>query len=393
MPRIDRFLDKLLNSLDKIDRESLRAYVVNISKEKDFLYSVLKSLPFALLLIDKDQKVFFVNAYAKDLLMRPNSEESSTCNEIFTDSILSKSITTNLKAQLRIIDELIEIIQPSVKKLIVNAYPLFDEQNIMHAYVVTMKDLRVEEKIEELRRHETINSLTTLAAGLAHEIGNPLNTIKIYLKLISKEVAVSGLKKIEDFVSVVSDETDRLDKLIKNFLKVTRSKVSLHTKKNFHDSLERSVHFFNAQLQENNIKLEVDLDPKMPKFYLDNDRLYEAFINILKNSIEAMPYGGSIKIKTTFKDGVANIFIQDSGIGIDEHDLPHIFDAYYTNKKEGSGLGLMNVYSIVKAHNGRIHVESTKGEGTIVVISLPVKKDKLRLPLFTHKTKGDIYEH
>ncbi len=121
--------------------------------------------------------------------------------------------------------------------------------------------------------------------------------------------------------------------------------------------------------------------------------MYEAFVNLLKNSLEAMPSGGTLTVRTTKKDSIVNVLIQDSGMGIDEDALPYIFDAYYTSKDDGSGLGLMNVYNIIKAHKGRIHVESSSDSGTLVVLSLPIKKDKLRLPLFTHRSKGDRYEY
>ncbi len=220
MPKVDRFLSKFLKRLDKIDAESLKGYVLNLNHEKEFLYTVLDSLPYGLLLIDCSDTISFCNSYSRKVLMRSDSEDSVACEEIFKDPELYSLVMDKVNSQLKFDDVVVDLMHPAVKKIFVSGYPLFDANDIMYMYAVTLRSEQSDESIEELRRNEKINSLKTLAAGLAHEIGNPLNTIKIYLKLISAELKDCGSKKIEDFISVVSDETDRLDKLIKNFLSV-----------------------------------------------------------------------------------------------------------------------------------------------------------------------------
>jgi two-component system, sporulation sensor kinase E len=272
-----------------------------------------------------------------------------------------------------------------VKTVLLSGIPLYDEHHILYAYVVVMRDLQVDEKLEHTRRREMFESLTTLAAGLAHEIGNPLNTIHIYLQLIGKELKKNGsTKKVDEFIHVISSETRRLDKLVKNFLNVTRSKVSLIRKRSINEPIRNALNFFKPELIKNSIECQIDLDKDIPEFYLDTERLYEAFTNLIKNAIEAMPRGGLLKVKSTLNNNIVTVIFSDTGIGIDPNDLPHIFDAYYTNKDGGSGLGLMNVYTIIKAHKGRIHVESEPQNGTIISVSLPIRREKLQLPLFTH---------
>jgi len=382
MRTVDRFLNKFIKRLDKIDQESLKNYVLNITREKEFLYTVLHSLPYGVLILDAHGTVNYVNASAKDILMRPESEKSLPCKRIIEDSELYNLIWNNFSGSINFSDAVIDMIKPAVKTVLVSGIPLYTEDHALHAYVIVIRDLHIDEELERSRKAEMFESLTTLAAGLAHEIGNPLNTVNIYLQLIKKELKDVSSKKIVDFVKVITDETQRLDKLVKNFLDVTRSKVSLIRKKSVNEPLENALNFFKPQFVENKISAHIHLDTSIPKFYIDHERLYEAFVNVIKNSIESMPEGGDIWVESTYKDKIVTITMRDSGHGIDTKDLPHIFDAYYSNKENGSGLGLMNVYTVIKAHKGRITVESLQGEGTTFVISLPIRREKLQLPLF-----------
>lgn len=384
MRSIDRFLNKFIKRLDKIDQESLKTFVLNLKKENEFLYSVLQALPYGISIIDPHGIVTFSNSKAHDILMRPSTEKNVPLKRLFEDSDLFEPVSQYFNESKHFDDLVIDIIKPAIKTVLVSGIPLYDDTHVLYAYVVVIRDMQVDEEIEHTRRRDMFESLTTLAAGLAHEIGNPLNTIHIYLQLIGKELKSGSTKKVDEFIHVISSETRRLDKLVKNFLNVTRSKVSLIRKRSVNEPIRNAINFFKPELTKNSIACFVELDNDIPKFYIDSDRLYEAFANLIKNAIEAMPHGGDLRIISAMTNNIVTISVADTGIGIDPADLPHIFDAYYTKKQGGSGLGLMNVYAIIKAHKGRIHVDSEVNRGTTFRISLPIQREKLQLPLFTH---------
>ncbi len=380
MIKQDGFIEKFLNRLNKIDQVSLEKYILSINKEKDFVYSILNNLTEGILIINPQGIVTFSNAKAKDILMRSVSEDRPFMDNIFEDESLREFIKKHFSSTLRAMNYCIEVLKPKPSQLRISFIPIFDDNQNMVSFLVILHDMAVDYEIEACQRDKNVESLVKLAAGLAHEIGNPLNTIHIYLKLIAQEVRKSKNKKIEDWIKVVSDETERLDKIVKNFLDVTRTRVTLFKKGNINECIENAAHFLLPRIKENNIKIKVSLEKSIPYFYIDNDKMYEVFLNIFKNAIEAMPNGGELQVSSFIKGNLVNITCRDSGIGIDEDDLPNIFDAYFTKKAEGSGLGLMNVHNIVKAHHGRIHVQSKTGEGTIVIVTLPIRRGKLQLP-------------
>jgi len=141
--------------------------------------------------------------------------------------------------------------------------------------------------------------------------------------------------------------------------------------------------------KEHGLDVEFKGDTKIPDFLMDRDRIYQVFINLLRNAIEAMPHRGKLSIKLKHRGKIASVRFKDTGTGIDEKDLPHIFDPYYTTKDEGSGLGLMTVYSAVVEHGGRVEVESEIDKGSVFTVILPVRQKKLQLPKYDYKIMED----
>ena len=134
------------------------------------------------------------------------------------------------------------------------------------------------------------------------------------------------------------------------------------------------------ELKTAKVKMRLNLDRPIPAFLMDEERLQQVFVNLIKNAIAAMPRGGTLTCHSTFKDKLCFIQISDTGVGIPEEQLPQIFDAYYTTREEGSGLGLMIVQQIIQEHGGRIEVASRMGKGTTFTVILPMRKERLGLP-------------
>jgi two-component system, NtrC family, sensor kinase len=248
---------------------------------------------------------------------------------------------------------------------------------------------RVAEKTEELRRAqkhmvqiEKMVSLGTLAATVAHELNNPLEGILTYAKLLRKkvELGVSSKEEAQEMageLTLIADETARCGNIVKNLLLFSREKVGEFKDSDLRSIIERSFKLIDHHLKMNNITSVVEMGEKQIVLYCDAHQLEEALLALEINAVEAMPGGGTFTIRVQEIEYLhaVQMTVSDTGSGITEEDMPHIFEPFYTTKKEGkgTGLGLSVVYGIIERHSGSISVESRQGMGTTFTITLPRK--------------------
>ena len=208
-------------------------------------------------------------------------------------------------------------------------------------------------------------------------MGNPLNSIGIHLqlarrKLSSKAPPIDGSAREElaESVEVCLSEVRRLDTIIENFLKALRPIRPNASECDAIKPLAETLNVLSRELSDIGIKVSVKADA-LPKVFADENLLKQLYFNILRNAMEAMDNGGSINITATSSDDYVKISFADTGCGMDESAMANLFEPYFTTKANGHGLGMMIIQGIVRAHNGKIDVDSKKGEGTKISVSLP----------------------
>lgn len=217
---------------------------------------------------------------------------------------------------------------------------------------------------KQLLLADKLSSLGRIAAGIAHEVKNPLTSIKGMSQTIEKAIIEKDEETIKDFNEVVPKELDRINTLVENLLKFGRPPKLLISSVDINPLLESTLKLFENPLKKNKIKLNKNLND-LPKIQADPDQLMQVFTNLILNAIQAMPGGGKLGVTTeSFGGSKIIIEISDTGPGIERDKLSHIFDPFYSTKEGGSGLGLAITYRIIKEHNGTIDVESKVGEGT-----------------------------
>jgi two-component system, NtrC family, sensor histidine kinase HydH len=217
--------------------------------------------------------------------------------------------------------------------------------------------------------------IARLAGGLAHEIKNPLSTIRLNMELLAEDLAGSdsakdqrALRKVE----VVQRECQRLQDLLDNFLSYTKIRAMRLEPTSLNDQVERVLDFFRLKAREAGIELVTYLSPDLPTVLLDREAFHGALLNLVLNAAQAVDRGGQIVARTYgTADGVALDLI-DTGCGMDEDTRARIFEAFFSTKAGGSGLGLPMARRIVEAHGGDISVQSEPGRGTQFTIKLPV---------------------
>jgi signal transduction histidine kinase len=249
---------------------------------------------------------------------------------------------------------------------------------------IAIENARLYENLKQsqdtLRRADRLSSLGLLTAGLAHEIRNPLVAIRTFTQLLPERYDDAEFR--EGFQGLALKEVDRICGLINDLLSFARPSKPNVSPENVNDTVDNIARILEAQTKEKGVVITRDFNDDLPKVWIDREQMKQVFMNLILNAIQAMHEGGSIGISTrsvsrhgTEPSGeFVQVEVRDTGIGISETDLQHIFDPFFTSKDEGSGLGLAVSHQIVQEHGGFVTVESTVGKGTAFFVHIPVGK-------------------
>ena len=209
----------------------------------------------------------------------------------------------------------------------------------------------------------------------------PLNALSLHSEILKKQLTKLNLlenEKIQETLVIIQDEIRRLDQIVRGFLKTTRRAPLRFQMLNLSVLITDVLRVLKPSLQEHDIRIELEL-PEKVEFFIDEERIRSMFINLIQNAVESMKDGGVLGIRIQTYRQTVKIQIQDSGKGIPPENLPHIFEAYFTTKDHGSGLGLLFVYDAIMDHGGKIQVDSKQGEGTRFNILLPLRRSNLQI--------------
>ena len=242
---------------------------------------------------------------------------------------------------------------------------------------------------ERLIQSEKLALMGRLAAGVAHEINNPISGILTYIKLLSQKTQKgrfeqSELEKIKRYLTIIERETNRCGTIVRHLLDFARPAKPDIKPIDIKSVLEQGISLLQDQLKHQNIKINKEIASPLPKVMADFSQLQQVFMNIMLNASEAMPDGGELKISINAKEkDFVTVELSDTGYGIPEENITKIFDPFFTTKAEkegkGLGLGLSIVQGIIKDHHGHIDVKSKIEEGTTFTIKLPTTRDKVNL--------------
>ncbi len=234
----------------------------------------------------------------------------------------------------------------------------------------------------QLRRAENLAALTTLAAGVAHEIKNPLASISIHVQLMQKTLRNKkniNIKFLERYIEIVNEEVDRLNNIVVDFLfSVRPMDISLKIT-DFNQILTDIFDFVKYELKLKKIKLKRQLDSGIPHVALDARYFKQAILNLIKNAMSAMPDGGELVISTGIVEGRVCFTLTDTGRGMSKDTINKIFEPYYSTNEDGSGLGMTFVYKIMKEHGADVTIASQIDAGTSIFLWLPIPQSEKHL--------------
>lgn len=382
-----KFIERAIQKLSKLDEEQIRALILDLATEHERIELVLDSLNDGVMVCTGDHSLVLVNKAAERMVPFATHEwyERSVWDAI-GDREIADFVRTTLMNQESAQDREFALETNGTNRILsCSILPLVGsgtiQGSILHVEDVTEKRGRE----ARLRRAESLASLTTLAAGVAHEIKNPLGSIGIHIQLLQKALKGAGAcgefdrERMEGYIDVVNEEVDRLNRIVVDFLFAVRP-IDVHLEDH---SLNEVVHelleFVKYELEEADIELSAELEAGIDNIELDVKYLKQALMNMVKNAIAAMPNGGVLRVTTAQRGDDVVLRISDTGIGISDEIMSKIFEPYFTTKDFGSGIGLTLVYKVIKEHNGEIAVVSQEGKGTTFTISFPVPQKQQHL--------------
>jgi two-component system, sporulation sensor kinase E len=378
-----KFLEKALQKWEKLDRESIRRLFAHIGADNELLEMVLHSMTDGVMVTDRDNNILLFNKASERLipLVAADIMEKKIW-EALDDDELAGFFREKLTNQETIRDKNFVLGGGIARTISVSIMPLVKEGkiqgNLIHIEDITEKKLNQ----ARLRRAESLAALTTLAAGVAHEIKNPLGSIGIHLQLAQKEMnkkQTIKTKSIRHYLDVINEEVDRLNRIVVDFLFAVRPMDMKLEEGDLNQLVRELLDFLKFELEQAHVKIETELARNLPKILMDDKYMKQALLNLIKNSLSAMPKGGILRIETVRRGPDVVLRLIDNGCGIPDAIMDKIFEPYFTTKEFGSGLGLTLVYKIIKEHLGEVSLTSKQGEGTtfILTFSIPQKEKRL----------------
>ncbi|AEJ60845.1 signal transduction histidine kinase, nitrogen specific, NtrB [Spirochaeta thermophila DSM 6578] len=370
------FLERTLGKLEKLDREQLKRVFEDFVEEYGRLEDVLNSIPEAILVLDEDDRLAFANRLAQRLGVVEEDSEGRGVEDAVRDTQIREHVRALLSREETVRGREFTFDLGGRRRIFrVDVLPLV-RGGMIRGTLVLMEDV-TDQRAQEVRlkRMESLASLTTLAASVAHEIKNPLGAISIHLQLIERLLSQKGCLSTEEvspYVGVIKEEIERLNRIVVDFLFAVRPINLEREELSVRELVEETLSLVGPELAQAGVRVDIRIPEDIPSLSLDRRYIKQALLNLIKNAVQAMPEGGVLTVWAQLRDGRLALSFSDTGVGIPEHLKEKIFEPYFTTKETGSGLGLTLVYKIVQEHGGEIEVQSAEGKGTTFTLLFPI---------------------
>ncbi len=382
------FFDRLVARLDKLDPGSLQAQLVHLAQERGFLETIFQSIQEGVMVIGNSGTLLYANRAAERLIgFEYVRLRGKSILRYLRDWEWESLIDAGAAAEgdwSTVITREIEVTYPEHRFLAFYAQPVSGHDLPGNHVLLMIRDVTRERHREESTiESERLDAVKMLAAGVAHEIGNPLNALTIHLQLLQREIGQvpddETRAALAELAEVSHAEVTRLDAIIRRFLQAIRPTCPDLKPGDLADVLKTTLRVLQPDLQNRDIAISVDMPGELPAVCFDAQQMEQVFFNILKNAMEAVRDGGRIGVSITADDAWVAFSFLDNGEGIAAGRLGRIFEPYHTSKAKGTGLGLMIVQRIVQEHGGVVEAASRPGEGTCVTVRLPRAERRVRL--------------
>lgn len=367
------FLDKLIARLDRVEPGEVQSLLLKLVREKGFFEQVFEVLEEGVIICDPQGGVTFVNRAACGFFgMHHETSAGRPLEELVRG--VSWEVLTRRK---EVVSRDMEVFYPENRYLNFYFRPIDDGEpgTSPLGYVMLVRDITQTRRVaEEQIESERLNALTVLAAGVAHEIGNPLNSLNIHLQVLEKKLKRADkalFESVKGQLDVARGEIKRLDFIIEQFLGAMRPVAPHFELTDLNRVVEEAATFLGPELEDRRIVTRLRLHAGLPLVRLDAAQMKQALYNVIKNASQAMGTGGTLVLRTELTDFDVVIQVEDTGKGMSPEVVGNMHQTWFTTRKSGTGLGMLIVRRIVREHGGEMSVQSGEGKGTTVGIALP----------------------
>lgn len=384
---MSQFVKKASSKIEKLSNEEILRIIETQTNDLKIRNYILDNSIEGSLMLDGSDNVIYLNATLTNLITLYPRKKYTDVNvsKVIADSDMVAFIRKFRKSGKDTMEEYFQVSDPvhGQRSVICIASRVSD----IKALLFVFRDMTFFNRFkEEFRKNESLAQMTTMAAGVAHEIKNPLASISIYLQLMDKMMEKNGSMTREEakkYLDVVSEEVDRINKIAVDFLfAVKPMKVNLAIC-NVNDIVKKTVSVVSAELKEKGIAFKQHLAVSLPKVLADSSLIQQSILNLINNAMQAMPEDRkdpAITVSTFMENDMVKISVADNGCGMTEEQMSKIFEPYYTTKSSGTGLGLTVLFKIMKQHEGDVTVSSTPGVGSEFTLQIPVpSSERFRL--------------
>lgn len=381
-------LDRVLGRLDTLDSVNLANLVQRLARERGLFEEIFNTLQEGVLVITLDGEIDYANDAAHRLIGLGEDELAGQTLWRLIPGLrpsLGGTLEDDTAAALPVVAREFELTYPEPRTVRLYMVPFRGEaRGDARRFAVILTDVtRDKHATAQQLEDERTSSILLLAAGVAHELGNPLNSLTIHLQLIARKLKKLKVSKdtesLVESVDVCRAEVARLDGIIAHFLEAIRPQPPDLAELDLAEVLAEVLRFQQREFADRRIAVEVEASGDLPVVMADRNQLKQVFFNLAKNALDAMEPGGRLKIRARADDDSVFLLFGDSGSGIKQEDLVRVFQPYHTTKPGGHGLGLMIVQRILREHGGQVGIESKEGVGTVVTLQFPRKDRRVRM--------------
>lgn len=375
------FLEKIVARLDRVESVEVRQIVARLIREKGFLEKVFEALQEGVILLDAAGEIGFINRAASRFFGIDRTKALGTRLSSHVRGLDWETLSGSGKS----VNRDLEIFYPENRFLNFYLAPVDDEDGGQSlGFALLVRDVTsTRAEVAETLESERLNALTLLAAGVAHEIGNPLNSLDIHLQLLGRKfrkLPPGDRKPLEDHLATARQEIQRLDSILKQFLHAVRPTVPRREPHDLHGVLRETLKLLQPELESRQTAVSLQLASSLPLIPIDPDQFQQVFYNLIRNAHQALPgEGGKISITSQANDYEITFAIEDNGTGISPEHMGSLYEPYRTTKAAGSGLGLLIVRRILREHGGDLSIESRQGEGTCITLHMPRVERPVRM--------------
>lgn len=393
-------LDRLIDRLDKLEPEEIQSLALKAVQEKGFLERVFDVLREGIVVAGTKGRVHYINQAACEFF---GLDRKTAAGESVSDLFPGIDWNEVVESGDAVSRDMV-VRYPEARFLNFYIAPLANQDGGDNpdgdslGFVIILRDnTRSRERHLQEIESEKIQAVQSLAAGVAHEIGNPLNSLTIHLQVIERkirkraepELAAELLEPLE----ITRSEIKRLDFIVEKFLAAVRPSRPNFETADLNELLKEALNFIGAEVADRRIAITVDFEEDAPLLRLDRDQMKQVVYNLVRNSAQAIGSDGEIVVRTGFDDENVFVVFADDGPGIPPDQVSRVFEPYYTTKKTGSGLGLMIVHRIIHEHGGEVKFRSREGTGTEVTVFLPRMDKHVRfLPFHTPGEEAPVID-